>query len=238
MSDNRNHNNHNHNYDYPDEPGKSNPKVIGFCGAGGVGKTTTALMLTTYLKPYGYGFLPSSSRSVFAAMGISSEADQHSLSDTKRWALQKNIQLAHNRKILESRGKNLICDRTQLDQFCYALQYCSTYLDESKINWLLDLTSDAMSRFDMIFYFPLCTWPDTDDGMRTPLPGPRVMFDFLLQGVLTDLGRSYYVVPATDTTSRCALILKVMAQRGFIDPCKLDQEMFNLISPQVGGYNG
>lgn len=219
--------------------GNVNGKVIGFCGAGGVGKTTTASALLGHLGPMGYEFLPSSSREVFKKMGVLTEADQNNLSPERRWELQKAIQLAHAEKMQHrDKSKNLICDRTQLDQYSYALQYCSTALSHVDITWLEELTYYAMQQFDLVFYFAPHAWLSVDDGMRETRPGPRILFDRILQGALNHFDIDFLLMPTTTPTLRCARVLQVMNDKDMLDVSCLTPEMFELISPLMGDYHG
>lgn len=171
----------------------ANPNLqtfIGFCGAGGTGKTTTAKLLLSPERSYLHGryeFLPSSSREVFKRFKVEKEADQDAMPDYMKWALQKEIQVAHRQRQVDSAGKKLLSDRTQLDQYCYALIQCSRILNEADIDWLNMLLTDSLRQYVMIFYFPLHTFDKTDESikdMRDPREGLRLHFDTLLRGVM------------------------------------------------------
>lgn len=162
---------------------------IGFCGAGGTGKTTTATLLA---KRIHHGFLPSASRDVFKNMGFQRETDQDKLSSLERWILQRNIQIAHITQMSDSFDRPMITDRTQLDQHAYALQYCSSALSAEDLKWLANLVDRALQFYKIIFYFPLHTFLSHDDGMRTSRLAERLTFDFILRGLL-----QYFEVPTT-----------------------------------------
>jgi hypothetical protein len=176
---------------------------IGFCGAGGTGKTTTAKLLASQLH---YGFLPSASRDVFKRMGYQQETDQDKLNPNERWLLQRNIQVAHMTSMSDYFGKPVVTDRTQLDQHAYALLYCSSTLSTSDLTWLHDLVERALQFYKKIFYFPLTDFPTNDDRMRTTRQGERLAFDCILYGLIRLFDVPITVVPVLGLEDRVEFI--------------------------------
>jgi hypothetical protein len=178
---------------------------IGFCGAGGTGKTTTAEALLTELGDT-WKLLPSTSRDTFRQMGLNREDDQDRLSPLDRWTLQRNIQIAHSEKVKPHRDQQMITDRTQLDQFAYALQYCNNILNLSDLKWLEDLTAKSLEFYAHIFYFPLTSFKDHSDGMRTHNLATRLSFDLLLKGLIGNLEVPITSVPIMTVHNRVQFI--------------------------------
>jgi hypothetical protein len=182
-----------------------NGTFIGFCGAGGTGKTTTAKLLAPKI---GHTFLPSAARSVFAKMSPRfGEQDQDRLTPAQRWGLQQSIQIAHMEQMANHFGEKMLCDRTQIDQYVYALQYCSETLNVVDIKWLHDLVERALQFYRIIFYFPLTDFPGHDDGMRTVQPARRLAFDCMLWGVLSNFQIQVTPVPVLCPEDRAHFIM-------------------------------
>lgn len=158
--------------------------LIGACGAGGTGKTTTMKALA---EATGLPFIPSASRAVFARRGIV-EKDQNNMTAEQQWELQQEIFAA--REELESTTTNGIADRTLFDQVAYNLLRAPTMIDEKTINDLINRATFVAARYDKIFYFPLVTFAGQDDGMRDSAYGQRFNFDSILKAVLFTSGLS------------------------------------------------
>jgi len=185
---------------------------IGFCGAGGVGKTSTALSLCEKLADY--EFLPSVSRAVFARRGVESEEAQLNMTPQERWELQRDIQMSHLNESLKLSGQKRIADRTQMDQFAYALQYCHEVLTARDLADLMDFVDAAISQYRLVFYFPLTTFPGQTDGMRTSSFGSRMLFDRTLRGIIEMFQVPTIEVPIMNIGSRCTFIIENMSARG------------------------
>lgn len=177
---------------------------IGFCGAGGTGKTATAELLA---KQINYVFLPSSAREAFKELGYSRETDQDRLGPTERWILQRNIQTIQLHKVSDFFDQLVVTDRTQVDQHAYALQYCSSTLQETDLQWLHSLVNRALQYYKHIFYFPLVTFPGHNDGMRTSRYAERLTFDLILRGLLERYEVPYTKVPIMDLKDRVEFII-------------------------------
>jgi hypothetical protein len=189
---------------------------IGFCGAGGTGKTTTMKLLHQMIGPFGYNLLPSASRGVFKQYGVETEDQQLTMTPQQRWALQRDIQLAHAHNMVERWQEKLLGDRTQLDQYVYALQYCGSHLSVKDMQWLDRLTIAALQNYGAIFYFPITNWPTLNDGMRTEAPGQRRAFDLMLRSCFEQFQVNVYTVPIASPIDRVAYIMKVLLLEGML----------------------
>lgn len=167
--------------------------IIGFCGAGGTGKTST-LDVFAHRNPQ-FKVIRSQSRATFAKFGVAKEEDQHQMSPYQRWELQKEIQSAHWDYMQQFIGSKAIAERTQFDQIAYALQYCYETIGTKEYQWLSELARKCLPSYGTIFYFPFVEFPGTDDGMRTSSFGKRLQYDLLLQGVLKDFKVHYVTMP-------------------------------------------
>jgi len=184
---------------------------IGFTGAGGTGKTTTAKALLECLPKY--SFLPSASREVFKRFKLEKESDQDGMSEILRWKLQQEIQIAHRATQIENYNRLMICDRTQLDQYCYATIQCSKVLQPDDLEFLDTLLRDSLPQYRRIFYFPLHTYAPLDDGMRDDREGLRVHFDLLLRGLFEKYRVFPVTVPIGSVEKRCDFILRHISHK-------------------------
>jgi predicted ATPase len=186
------------------------PSFIGFCGAGGTGKTTTAVNLAARR---GIPMLASASRRVFQRFGVEREDDQDYMTGEQRWALQHSIQEAHWRQQFQVAIKYngnvpIVCDRTQWDQFAYAMLQCADTMTEERYNWLRGLAIASTSFYTHIFYFPLVTFGQDSlaDGMRTQNWGMRNKFDMLLRSLLKEFNVKAVEVPVGSIDERVRFI--------------------------------
>lgn len=170
--------------------------LIGFSGAGGTGKTTTAKALA---EAMGLPFVASSSRAVFEKHGIV-EADQHKMTPDQQFELQMEIFTA--RQELEVRTFRGVSDRTLMDQVTYTMLRAPTVVTEDILNRLLDTTRNTMRKYTTVLYFPLITFPTNEDGMRETTYGLRVNFDGILQWVMREVGVPIIRVPVMSLAER------------------------------------
>lgn len=155
--------------------------LVGFCGAGGTGKTTTADLVSDMT---GITRIPSSTRSVFKRLGLETEEAQEQLSGAGRISLQLGIQEAFFDSL---RGrKEGLTDRTPLDHWCYSLYYCGNWMDDTFSKDMRGRIVKALKRFSHVFYFPLVTFPTQSDGMRKDGFGYRLCYDMLLRQALRE----------------------------------------------------
>ncbi len=156
--------------------------LIGCCGAGGTGKTTTAKALAQNL---GLPFIASSSRAVFERRGLK-EADQWRLSATEQFDLQQEIFQA--REQLEAQIEGGVADRTLFDQVAYNLLRAGPVITEPILDDMLSRAKASLRKYQFVFYFPLVTFETSNDGMRDTAFGVRVQFDAILTWVLKEAG--------------------------------------------------
>lgn len=198
---------------------KNTGNIVGFCGAGGTGKTTTAKAVVYELQRLGYPYelLPSASREVFKRHKVNAEASQLDMPLDQRWRLQRDIQMAHWENYTQNfRNKLLVSDRTQLDQMSYAYLWCSPVLDEDNLALLDTLVQSSLLHYRAIFYFPLTEFDAHSDGMRTDSPGLRNHFDLLLRGILEAYDVGYIKVPIASVEARMHYIVNWMEVKGII----------------------
>ncbi len=152
---------------------------IGFFGAGGTGKSTTAMALSELLK---ISFCPSTTRGVFAKYG-KTQKDFPSLTP----GLKKTIQLDNftNKEQYDNANTHGVFDRTLLDHLMYMLLYCNDMLTDTEFNDLLDRVYVNLYGYDKLIFFPLYLWKSSvDDGFREVGIAHRYTQDFLIKGLL------------------------------------------------------
>lgn len=163
---------------------------IGMSGAGGTGKSTTAVMLTEKL---GLPLRPSPSRSVFAKLGITAEDDQNGMDFDLRWQLQTGIHYAIQDQIAEY--SNGVYDRTTLDNFFYLISRCPE-TDAEDIEEFEKQMVAALRSFDLLLYFPTYKgWCYNTDGMRTASVANKMVADYCMQQLIMKHKLPYVFVP-------------------------------------------
>lgn len=176
--------------------------LIGCCGVGGAGKTATAKALAAEL---GLPFIASSSRAVFERRGIV-EADQAMMTGLEQWDLQQEIFRA--REQLETTITRGVADRTLMDQFAYNLLRAGSAMDEATCNDLSLRVIHSLTRYTLVFRFPIVTFTTHDDGMRESAYGARISFDAILDRVIQNMetitGKRVPVVPLGPIDARVA----------------------------------
>lgn len=178
--------------------------LIGFCGAGGVGKTTTAKLLA---KELDLPFIESSSRAVFARRGLV-EADQHKMTPQEQFALQTEI--FESREELEAKIKEGVADRTLFDQTAYAMLRAASVITEKELEDRLSRARLSIIKYTHLFYFPLVTFPTATDGMRETTYGLRVNFDAILRWLLVRADVGVITVPTASVEERVGWIKGVL----------------------------
>jgi hypothetical protein len=163
--------------------------LIGFCGAGGTGKTTTAELLG---KCTDLPVIPSTTRAVFKQLGLETEASQEALDGPGRMHLQMAIQ--ENFFSMTKQYRIGISDRTPIDHWCYMLYYCGNTMTHADVEAARRRIKDCLRIFRYIFYFPLMTYPGQDDGMRKTGEGYRLSYDMLVRQALDDFQVKYYTL--------------------------------------------
>ena len=184
--------------------------LIGFCGAGVTGKTTTAKALCAAT---GLPFIPSTSRKVFEKWELRKEEDQYRLTSHDQMVLQREIFEARMELEASDDFKHGVADRTLADQLAYTMLRGNPHIDQAYFKRHFDEMHRSLGRYTKIFYFPLVTYPTADDGMRETTWGPRFVFDALLREILRrcPIPANVWTVPEASVDDRVSLI------RGYLE---------------------
>lgn len=134
---------------------------IGFVGAGGTGKTSTATILAPKLN---LSQMKSASRIVYEARELTEEK-VFAMNPHEKWQLQHNI---FNTKIdADDLTPAFVADRTLLDHWAYCLLYCATNIKNEEFVRLEALVRKHMfATYSRIYYFPHGFWHAKGDGVR------------------------------------------------------------------------
>lgn len=151
--------------------------TIGFTGAGGTGKTTTAKWIAENLS---IPFLPSASRVVYEEQSLTEDLVNTWDAD-KKWELQRNI---FDKKIeQDDTTGSFVADRTLLDHWAYCLMYCALDLDKKTFSTMENTVRKHMlSTYTNILYFPWGYWEGESDGVRQDNPAWQSAIDAILVG--------------------------------------------------------
>lgn len=154
---------------------------IGFTGAGGTGKTTTARILTQELGVS----LPvprSASRVVYEREGLT-EDKCAALPLTESWALQTRIAQA---KVEVDKAPEFLADRTLLDHWVYGLMYCNRVITNEEFKYAETVVRNHMANtYDLIVYFPWGLFTPSSDGVRQDRQAWQASIDAMIRGYLT-----------------------------------------------------
>jgi predicted ATPase len=187
-------------------------KLIGACGAGGVGKTTT---MSALAKELGTELIPSVSRGIFKSRGLT-EIDQRLMTPEQRLDLQLSIYAAkevQDEEILQTSGADTqirVGDRTHLDHLVYCLYRCGEIMTEEMVNDLKARTIRGLRNYTTIFYFPLHTFEGQNDGFRENGFGYRAVCDIMYRALLTDLRIPHEYIAVAPVEERVEHIKKIM----------------------------
>jgi predicted ATPase len=184
-------------------------KIIGFMGAGGVGKTTTAQALA---ERSDYKFAPSVSRACFEKHGVKTEADQYAMSEDQKFALQQDIfkaKIVQDKELRES-PFNWVCDRTPFDQLSYSYLRCMAKIDQALFGSMMQEAILASYYYQALFYFPLHTFPAHSDGMREDTFCPRWVLDTLIRRTSQELVHRIKEVPVMGVIDRAHFIMRTL----------------------------
>ena len=151
---------------------------VGFTGAGGTGKTTTAVALA---KELGVQMMKSASRTAYEQLKIT-EADCLKMDDKAKWELQGKI--FGLKQTMDDNSFEFIADRTLLDHWAYCLMYCAPFISEPEFHQFENNVRKHMkSTYTHLFYFPWGYWtPETEDGVRQVAPGWQSAIDAIIVG--------------------------------------------------------
>lgn len=162
---------------------------IGFTGAGGTGKTTTATYIAQALN---LATFPSASRQVYTAEGLTEDkvlamTGQEKLDlQTRIFGKKAEIDMAHE----------FVTDRTILDHFAYCLAYCAPHMSNELFNKYEALTrTHLMGCYTHVFYFPWGVWHAEGDGVRQDLQSWQSQIDAIILGYLGRWNVPAYIVP-------------------------------------------
>lgn len=178
---------------------------IGFCGAGGTGKSTTAKMLQ---ETTGYPLRISPSRAVFALHGCTTEDQQNLLSPEGRYAIQRDIFSRISEQVQEF-GDGIF-ERTPIDNFFYLLFRCHDIATEHDIETMYLSMTRNMRTFDLVVYFPLYNWKPEADGMRTQLPAARLLTDICIGDLIKRCEITPCTMPNTSPNDRLAILQRLV----------------------------
>lgn len=156
---------------------------IGFIGAGGVGKTSVARLLSHLPEP----FIPSRNREVFAQLGYTGESFQAANTPQENWRIQRAlIDTKIDQDVTYAVG---LFDRTPIDHLAYCMHRCADAIADHEWDWLWNKYSGLIELYDLLVYFPLYDWGNThEDGFRQGNKAYRVKVDLLMQGVMAEMG--------------------------------------------------
>jgi hypothetical protein len=206
---------------------------IGFVGTGGVGKTSVADLLRVD-PTVPEQFIPSIVRGVFSELGVTTEAQQLSMSEAKKWELQRT--LFHRKCQQDWEHAHGIFDRTPVDHFAYGLYRCGGYITRTQLRFLKSLVLKYSKQYDVIFYFPLydwCTDEVNDDGFRENRFAYRYAAQQLMVATMFELGITFIKVGDVSPEQRVADIKHVL-KRMRTDPCyKLARHRYPNSTPDV-----
>lgn len=179
---------------------------IGFTGAGGTGKTTTAKIVAERL---GIPFLPSVSRGVFAQFGLT-ESSQNDMTPAQLLELQSAIFEAFREQ--ESQYEQYVADRTLLDHLVYCLYRCNRAITHEKLSDMRFSVHDHMARLDVVVYTPLgCVRPE-QDGFREFNEAYNYLIDAAIRGLALFYDHVFTLTAGTPqqraerVVSRCKLL--------------------------------
>jgi predicted ATPase len=181
---------------------------IGFMGAGGTGKTTTATLLAEEMR---MPLIPSVSRGILTKY-FKTEEEQREAPPALVYGCQKEISEAKLKQDRECTANPLggVCDRTPLDQLTYLIYRCGNSMDEVVYNSWLRRAYEGLANYDRLFFFPLVTFPENDDGLRETAYGYRATIDLIMRQLIQEMGISPIWVPEGSVRKRIDFIKERM----------------------------
>lgn len=160
---------------------------IEFTGAGGTGKTTTALLVAEAL---GLELLPSVSRGVYEERGVT-EAELPGKSPDFRHELQTAIFETHLKQIEKYKSHSYVADRSLICRMAYSLLNDGPMISNPDLAFMWEATKHAARNVDVIVYFPLPHWDVKDDDFRLISVPASVALDNLTVGILQTMQIPY-----------------------------------------------
>jgi hypothetical protein len=171
-------------------------KKIGFTGAGGTGKTTSAIEVA---KALSLPLLQSASRMVYEKNGLT-EDKVRLMSSEEKWELQSDI---FDEKIkADDQGYSFVADRTLLDHYAYCLMYCGDSMRNSDFyEYENKVRKHMKSTYHKIFYFPVGYFKPEEDGVRSNVVAWQSAIDAVIVGYILRWNVPIIEVPQTKGVS-------------------------------------
>jgi predicted ATPase len=152
---------------------------IGFTGAGGTGKTTTAVAVADQLGVVRMG---SAARAIYEKRSLT-EATVLEMRPVEQWQLQKDI--FYKKVEQDDLAENYVADRTILDHWAYCLLYCASHVEARDFRLMEKLVQKHMRfTYSHIFYFPTGYFEPESDGVRNDSKAWQGAIDGLIIGYL------------------------------------------------------
>jgi len=152
---------------------------LGFTGAGGTGKTTTAEHIQEALN---IPFSKSASRIVYEARNLTEEKC-YALSDKEKYELQ--FEIFNTKEILDKGQFAFVADRTLLDHWAYCLMYCGAFIPNDKYaEFEVRVREHMLTAYSHIFYFPFGYWFEKGDGVRQDHHSWQSAIDAIILGYI------------------------------------------------------
>ena len=146
---------------------------IGFLGSHGTGKTTMAYDLAAKLKKRGHDVIILSEVARSCPMPINQEVTR----EAQNWIIGK-----HMTREASMKGQIMICDRTLMDNFAYAL-YCDEEFFKPMTPWI----KNYMQSYTTIFYLEPNDAYLIEDGTRDTDIGFRNKIDKIVNDLIDEL---------------------------------------------------
>lgn len=162
---------------------------LGFCGAGGTGKTTTAKDAEKLLK---LPFNKSASRIVYEELNLTEEKCAK-LPDDEKYKLQFKI---FAKKMELDQEFTYVSDRTLLDHWAYCLMYCGAFIpNEEYLQFEQQVRIHMKTTYSHVFYFPFGYWFQKGDGVRQDHLSWQSAIDAIIAGYIKRWNLNVYEVP-------------------------------------------
>lgn len=155
---------------------------VGFIGAGGTGKTTTATFVSEITE---LPLVKSASRTVYEAMDLT-EGKVAAMTPAEQLQLQLTI---FDHKIELDQQYSFIADRTILDHYAYCLAYCGSHMsNKTFLQFEEQVRTLMLSTYSQLFFFPWGYWEAKSDGIRQDLKGWQSLIDAIMVGYIVRWG--------------------------------------------------
>lgn len=183
--------------------------IIGFTGAGGTGKSTTAAALSALV---GGKLGESPARGVFKKYKIK-EADQRNMPIKDLLKLQSDIHEAKIAQDLAVVGSPFeechIFDRTPIDTAAYTMYRCGPGITEQASKALVAQVADHMRYYHLVFYTPLVEFPEADKFRETGY-GYNYCIDTIIRELIWRTQVAVTTLPIMPQEERATLATKCL----------------------------